>query len=92
MSDDDLLRTVLVVAGGVVAVAAGAVWRMQAPLVIGAATLAIVGIDAIAPTAAELPRWIPLGVAGLLLLWFGATAERRLTQVRHAREAFSRLA
>jgi hypothetical protein len=57
---------------------------------IGAVTLAFVGIDAVAPTAAELPRWIPLGAAGLLLLWFGATAERRLTQVRHAREAFSR--
>ena len=47
-------------------------------------------IDTIAPSVVDVPRWIPLGIAGLLLLWIGATAERRLSQARRVRAAFGR--
>jgi hypothetical protein len=38
--------------------------------------------------AAQLPRWVTIGAAGLLLLWLGATAERRLARLRQLHEQF----
>jgi hypothetical protein len=86
IENDDLVRTLLALAGGLASVSVGAARRLQAPLLIGAGTLAVIGVDAIAPAAADLPRWIPLAVVGLLLVWFGATAERRLAQARQLRD------
>ena len=61
---------------------AGAQTRLQAPLVLGAGALLIVGLEALWPVAALIPRWAVLGTAGVLLLWLGATAEHRLRQLR----------
>jgi hypothetical protein len=90
IDDDDLTHAVIVVTGGLVSVILGAVYRLQSPLLLGVIALATIGIDTIAPSAVEVPRWIPLGFAGLLLLWIGATAERRLSQARRVRAAFGR--
>jgi hypothetical protein len=57
----------------------GARARLQAPPVLGAVTLVVLGVDAVWPVATQLPRWATIGAAGLLL-WLGATAERRLGQ------------
>ena len=86
IQNDDLTRTMVALAGGLASMTVGAVRRLQAPLLIGAAALAVIGLDAIAPAAADLPRWIPLTLVGLVLVWFGATAERRLAQARQLRE------
>ena len=53
-------------------------YRLQAPMVLGASVVVAIGIDALSPVAAGLPRWIPLGAAGLVILWIGITFERRL--------------
>jgi len=86
IAHDELPRTLLALGGGLVALAIGAQRRLQAPLLLGAGTMAVIGIDAIAPAAAGLPRWIPLAIVGLLLVWVGATAERRLAQARQLRD------
>jgi hypothetical protein len=78
----DVARSVPLTLGALVVVIVGARARVQAPLVVGAATLVALGIDLLGPVAARWPRWIALGVAGMALLWLGATAERRLRQAR----------
>jgi CHASE2 domain-containing sensor protein len=80
------LRLIGLIAGGTVCVVVGAVHRLQAPMLLGAAVLVTIGIDALSPIAAGLPGWIPLGASGLVILWIGITFERRLNNVRHLRD------
>jgi hypothetical protein len=80
------LRLIGLIAGGTVCVVVGAVHRLQAPMLLGAAVLVTIGIDALSPVAADLPSWIPLGTSGLVILWIGITFERRLDNVRHLRD------
>lgn len=54
----------------------GSVLRKQAPVMIGAIVIALVGLDFLATLASDLPRWIPFTLAGLLLLALGADFER----------------
>jgi hypothetical protein len=84
-------RVLLLAVAAVVTIIVGAAAGLQAPIVIGAGALLALAINASVPVADEVPRWIPIGVAGLLLLWFGATFERRMTTVRRATAAFRRL-
>nr|QEO74249.1 hypothetical protein [uncultured bacterium] len=70
---------------------AGAKVRLQAPLVLGAGTLLVLALDVLWPVAAQLPRWVTIGTAGILLLWLGATAEHRLTQLREVGRRFQEL-
>ncbi len=81
-------RPLLLSGAALLVVLAGARARLQAPLVLGSVTLAALGVDAVMPVAAQLPRWVTTGAAGLLLLWLGATTERRLTQLRRLRQRF----
>jgi len=69
-------------------VVAGARSRLQAPATIGGVTLLVLALNTLGPVAARLPRWATIGAAGLLLLWLGATAERRLTELRHLRDRY----
>jgi hypothetical protein len=86
IDQDGAARPLLLTAGALLVVLAGARARLQAPLVLGAVTLLALGVDAVWPVAAQLPRWATIGAAGLLLLWLGATAERRLAQLRELRQ------
>ncbi len=84
----EAVRAVPLTGAALVVVLAGARARVQAPVVLGATTLVALGIDIVAPVAARGPRWIALAIAGVALLWLGATAERRLTQARAWTQAF----
>ena len=86
LDQDGVARPLLLTAGALLVVLAGARARLQAPLVLGAVTLLALGVDAVWPVAAQLPRWATIGAAGLLLLWLGATADRRLGQLRELRQ------
>jgi hypothetical protein len=86
-----MLRSCWVVVVSVAAVAVGAGAALKAPLVLGTAPLAILAIDALRPAAADVPKWIPIGVAGALILWIGATFERRMATVRRLNSAYRRL-
>jgi hypothetical protein len=91
IDQDGVARPLLLTAGALLVVLAGARARLQAPLVLGAVTLVVLGVDAVWPVAAQLPRWAMIGAAGLLLLWLGATAERRLGQLRELRQRLQSL-
>jgi hypothetical protein len=75
------------VAGAVTAV--GAIRRLQAPVVLGAAALAAHAVFQLGPwvlrTVAGQPRWVVLGLVGAALLALGATYERRLRELRVVR-------
>ena len=86
-----LARPLLLGTGALAAVLVGARGRLQAPLVLGAVTLVVLAADAALPVAARLPRWVSVGGTGLLLLWLGATAERRLARLRDLRRQLADL-
>ncbi|MFF7214175.1 SCO7613 C-terminal domain-containing membrane protein [Streptomyces sp. NPDC008238] len=73
----------------------GARHRLAAPLLLGAGVLALDALHELAPYVAQalgtVPRWVPLALAGVLLLAVGATYERRLRDVRRVRDALGRL-
>ncbi|MFD5030501.1 SCO7613 C-terminal domain-containing membrane protein [Streptomyces sp. NPDC058405] len=74
---------------------AGARLRLQAPLVLGGAVLALDALHELAPyvvqVAGALPRWLPPALAGLLLLAVGATYEQRLRDARRLRRTLGRM-
>ncbi len=82
LPDEGVLRPVALTAGGLIAVTLGARSRLGAPLLLGGATLVTLAVDALGPVAWRAPRWVLLGTAGLLLVWLGAGADRRLEQLR----------
>jgi type VI protein secretion system component VasK len=84
VADPTALRLVLVVVAAAALTVAGTLLHRQAPFVVGAATLLVVTVGRLAPYTPLLPRWITLGVVGLLLLLVGATYERRRQQAREA--------
>lgn len=59
--------------------------RLQAPLVIGAAELALLVVREVSPYALALPRWVVIGTLGVLLLSLGVTWESRLADLRSTR-------
>jgi hypothetical protein len=83
------VRVALIAALAGTAVFLGAVRRLQAPVLLGAGTLAVTGLVYLVPwiasIQAQLPPWVPLAIAGLALVLLGATYERRLRQVKDLR-------
>ncbi|MDO3684218.1 SCO7613 C-terminal domain-containing membrane protein [Micromonospora sp. C28ISP2-4] len=78
-------------AAAVAVVFAGAARRWQAPVVLGAATLVPLALHEMARGWDLLPRWIFLGLGGLLLIGLAATYERRMRDLVRLRDAFARL-
>jgi hypothetical protein len=68
----------LVVAAGVALLGAHA--RLLAPLAIGATVAMMDAVWLAAPHVAALPRWVSLGAVGVVLVFVGATYERRRVQ------------
>ncbi|MEU9854112.1 hypothetical protein [Streptomyces sp. NPDC047974] len=94
-SDPYGLRPLLLGTGALAVTLLGARSRLQAPLVLGGAALALVAVHELAPYVVQLvgalPRWLPPAAAGLLLLAVGATYERRLREARRMRERLARM-
>ena len=90
--DATLTRPLLLGAAALLVLLVGARYRLQAPLVIGGAVLAVDAVQLLAPYANALPRWLTLGAAGLLLVAVGATYEQRRRDVSRLRERFDALA
>ncbi|GAA4225802.1 hypothetical protein FHR32_002307 [Streptosporangium album] len=88
-------RPLLLGAASLTVLLAGARFRLQAPVLLGGLTLAVVALHELAPWIAQLavavPRWVPMAAGGLLLLVVGATYEARLREVRRLRAAFGRM-
>ncbi|WP_171013123.1 hypothetical protein [Microbacterium sp. 2FI] len=78
-----------VVGLGVVSIAivvAGAVWRLQAPLVLGSAVLLIHAISQLWPWISAgytfVPWWLWLGIGGALLIFLAARYEKNMRALR----------
>jgi len=85
-------RPIGLIAVGVACVLVGSRRGLRAPLTLGAVVLVAIAVQNLAPVAAQVPRWLVLGAIGLLMLWLGASAERRLNQLRRWRTSLKRLA
>ncbi|MFP1664050.1 SCO7613 C-terminal domain-containing membrane protein [Streptomyces sp. BG2AG] len=93
--DPDWPRPLLLGAAALVITLLGAKYRLQAPLLLGGAVLALVTLHELAPyvvqVAGALPRWLPPALAGLLLLAVGATYEQRLRDARKLKDMLGRM-
>ncbi len=78
------LRGLLVGLGGLAALGLGVRLRLAAPFVLGAATVGVLALRHLEPLAADVPQWLPLGAAGLLLLLVGVTWESRRRDLARA--------
>jgi hypothetical protein len=85
------LRPLILAAVAVAIVIAGAHRRLAAPIVLGGATLVVLGIDAAIPLLRGGPRWPVLGVAGAILVWVGATLEQRKDEFQRLRSRYRQL-
>ncbi len=65
-----------------ITLAAGVALRWGAPVVGGAAVIVVLLLVNIGPTAAAMPRWILIALAGLVLLVVGTTWEKRVAEGR----------
>lgn len=93
--DEHWLRPLLLGIAALLITLTGARHRLQAPLLLGGATLTLVALHELAPYIAQvvdaLPRWVPPALAGLALLAAGATYEQRLRDARRVREVFGKM-
>ncbi|MFI9153251.1 SCO7613 C-terminal domain-containing membrane protein [Streptomyces sp. NPDC053367] len=89
-ADPHWQRPLLLGLGALAVTLLGAGGNLQAPLVLGGSVLALDALHELAPylvqLADALPRWVPMALAGLLLLALGATYEQRLRNVRKVRD------
>jgi hypothetical protein len=92
---DDVPRVVVLVVAASAVVVGGACLRWQAPIVLGGVVLAAHATAQLGPwvvrTVAGQPRWVVLGVMGVLLLVLGATYERQQRRQRSLRLRLSAL-
>jgi hypothetical protein len=74
---------------------AGGRARLQAPLLLGAGVAILDAAHELAPAVSHLagilPRWVPVALAGVILLGAGATYEARLRDLSRLRTVLARL-
>jgi hypothetical protein len=85
------VRRLLLGAGALAVVLAGARARLLAPVVSGGVVLAVTALHEVALVWDRLPRWIPLAAAGLLLVGLAMTVERRRRDLARLRAALIRM-
>lgn len=84
LADPVSLRALVLGGACLVVTIAGAWLRWSALLVVGASVGAIIVLREIGPYSGDFPKWVWIGLAGLLLTTVGITWERRLLEVRRA--------
>ncbi|MGW2839977.1 SCO7613 C-terminal domain-containing membrane protein [Streptomyces sp. NPDC001493] len=93
--DPGWVRPLLLGLAALAVTLAGARARLQAPLLLAGAVLALLGLHELAPYVVQvvgaLPRWLVPAAAGVLLLTVGATYEKRLRDARRVKEALGRM-
>ncbi len=89
--DGALLRRALVGLAALAVVLVGAHLRLQAPVLVGGGVLLVLAMHELAPVVLALPTWLPLTLAGLLVLGFAVTYERRRRDLHRLRSALFHL-
>jgi hypothetical protein len=92
LTDPGVTRPVLLAVAGAAVLLAGVKERLQAPLTIGAAALAVDALVQFGPVAAAMPKWASIGAVGLLVIAVGVTYEDRRRDMARLRETFDSLA
>ncbi|HET9945022.1 MAG TPA: hypothetical protein VFR56_05185, partial [Actinomycetes bacterium] len=86
VTDSGELRPLLLGLAALAVLALGVRHRLQAPLIVGGAVLAVDAMVQLAPYLVvaydAVPRWVTIGAVGLLLVGAGATYERRVHDLR----------
>jgi hypothetical protein len=90
-ADGQPLRRLLLGTAALAVLLAGTASRRQSPVVLGGGVLAAVALHELGLVWDLLPRWIPLAVAGLLLLGIAMTLERRRRDLVRLRTAVARM-
>ncbi|WP_330186317.1 hypothetical protein KZZ52_10825 [Dactylosporangium sp. AC04546] len=88
---EEPLRRLVIGAVALGVVVGGAVWRLQAPFVVGGSVLGLLAVHEIALYWDLLPRWAPLAVAGLVLVTLATTYERRRRDLNRLKAAVGRM-
>lgn len=95
VTDAGNLRPLLLGLAALAVLAVGVARRLQAPLLLGGGVLAVDAVVQLAPYLAVIydvvPRWVTIGVVGLLLLGAGATYEQRVRDLRRVGDRVTRL-
>jgi hypothetical protein len=95
LADPGLVRPTLVGVAALIVLIAGIRARLQAPLAVGAAVLAVDAVAQLSPALAAaydaVPRWTLIALAGALLLGLGVTYERRVRDLRTLGRKFGEL-
>ncbi|WP_165878024.1 SCO7613 C-terminal domain-containing membrane protein [Micromonospora sp. MW-13] len=84
-------RRLLLGAGALAVVLAGAARRWQAPVLLGGTTLVLLALHELARGWDLLPRWIFLAVGGLALIGLATTYERRRRDLARLRSVVGRM-
>jgi hypothetical protein len=88
-------RPLLLGFAALVVLSVGVARRLQAPLLVGGAVLAIDALVQLAPYLVAVydvvPRWVTIGLVGLALVGAGATYERRVQDLRRVGRSVSRM-
>lgn len=88
---DAPLRRLALGAAGVLVVVVGSTRRLQAPVVVGGSVLLLLAAYEVVAFWDLLPRWLPLAVAGLVLLTVATTYERRRRDLARLRAAVEQM-
>ncbi|HEU4913318.1 MAG TPA: hypothetical protein VFV76_15625 [Actinomycetes bacterium] len=95
VTDAGDLRPFLLGLAALTVLALGVARRLQAPLLLGGGVLAVDALVQLAPYLAAaydvMPRWLTIGIVGLLLLASGARYEQRVRDLRRVGRHVARL-
>ena len=91
VSGGDPVRRLALGVGALAVVLGGAAGRRQAPVVVGGAVLVLLALHETVLLWDRLPRWVPLAVAGVLLVAVAMRYERRRRVLGRLREAVGRM-
>jgi hypothetical protein len=88
---DNLNRRLLLGVGALLVTVGGAIWRRQAPFLMGGATLLILALHELMLVWQRVSAWIPLALGGLVLVAVAITYERRLRDLARLRDAIGKM-
>jgi hypothetical protein len=95
VTDAGDLRPLLLGLAALAVLGLGVARRLQAPLLVGGGVLAVDALVQLAPYLVAVyevaPRWLTIGLVGLLLLVSGATYEQRVRDLRRVGREVARL-
>lgn len=84
LQDPVSLRAALLGVAAITVLGLGVQRRLSAPFLIGTVTVGLLAVRHLGPVVDAVPRWISLGLVGLLLLVVGVTWEARMQDARRA--------